>query len=160
MKILISSNGYEIQVSDEDFEFLSHWSWFVHERFGNPHNVLRTGRGKYFGLGHEVLKRRGIKFKGQIDHKDRNILNGQFENLSPATASQNQANQGIDSRNSTGYKGVSWDKINNKYRAIIQIQGCVIRLGRFTDPVEAAKAYDKEAKRLFGAFAFLNFPEQ
>ena len=33
-----------------------------------------------------------------------------------------------------------------------------IHLGVFTDPVKAAKAYDRAARRYHGAFARLNFP--
>ena len=34
-----------------------------------------------------------------------------------------------------------------------------INIGRFDDPIEAAKAYDRIAKERLGEFAYLNFSE-
>jgi hypothetical protein len=53
---------------------------------------------------------------------------------------------------SSKYKGVSWDDSRKQWRASIPIF-----LGRFDSEIEAAKAYDKKAKELYGEFALLNF---
>lgn len=160
MKTLPSSCGcFEILVSDEDFEFLSQWTWYVSAKDSVPFGV-HTGCGKQAKrLSHEILKRRGILFTGVVDHKDRNHLNNQFENLRPATRSQNQMNRGVYASSSTGYKGVSYHSARNKYVAMIKASGQNYFLGRFIDPKEAAKAYDRAAKKFFGEFAVLNFPE-
>lgn len=81
-----------------------------------------------------------------------------YENLQPAAREQNNINQGLRRDNSTGYKGVSFDSRRNKYAAGISFRGTNYHLGYFISPETAAKAYDKAAKRLFGEFAFLNFP--
>jgi hypothetical protein len=44
-----------------------------------------------------------------------------------------------------------------KWRAQIMLNGRLIHLGYFTDPVEAAKAYDEAARKYHGEFASLNF---
>lgn len=50
--------------------------------------------------------------------------------------------------NTSGYRGVSFDKQTNKYRASIRAKGKTIRLGRFVSPVQAAFAYDQKAEEL------------
>lgn len=159
MKIIISTNGYEIQVSDEDYEFLQQWNWCVTT---TPTSLLvrKSTNTSDLPIACLILQRRGISFKGLIDHKDRNSLNNQFENLRPATYSQNNANKGLQRNNTSGYKGVSYHKRSGKFRVMIAVQKHATYLGTFLNPEEAAKAYDRAAKRLFGEFAVLNFPEK
>lgn len=88
-----------------------------------------------------------------IDHKDRDPLNDRIGNLRSATQSQNLANQSISSVNKSGYKGVSWDKTNRKWRAVIMVEKKYIHLGRFDDPAMASEAYMEAARKYFGEFA-------
>lgn len=66
--------------------------------------------------------------------------------------------RGPSTRNSSGYKGVSFDKTHNKWLAQIEVEGWNKHLGRFTDPVQAAIAYDIGARRFYGDDVYLNFP--
>jgi hypothetical protein len=58
----------------------------------------------------------------------------------------------------TGFRGVYFQHDKGKYRAHIEINGRRRHLGYFDFPTAAARAYDKEAFRAWGAAAFLNFP--
>jgi len=49
----------------------------------------------------------------------------------------------IHSNNTSGYRGVCFDKSRNKWLANIQYRNKAISLGRFKTAIEAAKAYDK-----------------
>ena len=90
----------------------------------------------------------------RIDHIDGDSLNNRISNLRLASNSQNCQNSKRRSDNKSGYKGVSWDKINNKWVARIRIPGGGYKnLGRFICPMEAHQAYCAEAKALFGVFA-------
>ena len=51
----------------------------------------------------------------------------------------------LHSNNRSGYRGVSFDKKNNKYQSHITINGNNKNLGRFSDPMQAAIAYDSMA---------------
>jgi hypothetical protein len=160
VRVILSTNGFSIQVSDLDFEYLQRFTWCVCEKHGKVTGVIRASkRPKVTQMSHDVLKRRGIVITCEVDHKDRDVLNNQFENLRPATASQNASNQGLGVNNLTGYKGVSYCKTHHTFVAQIQFKGLRISLGRFHDPTKAAKAYDAAAAQYFGDFAVLNFPE-
>ncbi|MCZ7855035.1 NUMOD3 domain-containing DNA-binding protein [Agrobacterium salinitolerans] len=56
-----------------------------------------------------------------------------------------------------GFKGVSIDREYSKWVASIKIDGKQRKLGRFTDPVDAAKAYDAVAYATYGEDCYLNF---
>lgn len=95
-----------------------------------------------------------------VDHIDRNGLNNTKANLRLATDQESTRNRGahIRRKNLTcEYKGVS--KQHQKWIARIKVDGRDTYLGSFSDPIEAARAYDNAALELFGVFAYLNFPK-
>jgi len=91
--------------------------------------------------------------KGIVDHKDRNRANDSWSNLRLATSSQNNHNRGMDSRNVSGYKGVSWHKGEGKWRAVISVQKRSHHLGYFANKKLAAAVWKEAASRLHGEFA-------
>lgn len=56
------------------------------------------------------------------------------------------------------FRGVSWDYRRQRWMAKTKASGRFINIGRFTDEVEAAKAYDRVARLYHGDKAHLNFP--
>ena len=90
-----------------------------------------------------------------IDHLDGNPHNNKFQNLRLATSRQNQCNQKRRIDNTSGLKGVTWDKSRNKWSARIQVKGKYIFLGRHKTKEEAYAAYCEAARKLHGEFARL-----
>lgn len=90
------------------------------------------------------------------DHVNRNGLDNRRINLRRATPAQNVANKPPTRRNTSGYKGVSWHQRGRKWRASIKADGRMVSLGLFSDPAEAARAYNAAALELWGEFAWLN----
>jgi hypothetical protein len=88
-----------------------------------------------------------------IDHRDLDGLNNKWLNIREATYSQNMANQSTPCCNSTGYKGVSFNKDMGRYTACIGYNGEQTHLGTFDTAELAAAAYEKAARELFGEFA-------
>ena len=88
-----------------------------------------------------------------IDHINGQKDDNRWQNLREATRSQNGANRGANKRNTSGYKGVTWDKNRSKWSAAIMCQGQPYNLGGFDTPEEAHEAYKKAAGALFGDFA-------
>jgi len=57
------------------------------------------------------------------------------------------------------FRGVNWDPSRSRWRAHIAVGGRRIHLADCCDETDAALAYDEAARRLHGAKAKLNFPE-
>lgn len=91
-----------------------------------------------------------------VDHIDGDPLNNRRANLRLATASENGMNRGKQSNNTSGYKGVVFDKQKGKWAARICANKKTHHIGYFDDPLSAALAYNKEAKQIHGNFANIN----
>jgi hypothetical protein len=91
------------------------------------------------------------KRRGDIDHKNGNGLDNRRCNLRPCTRSQNAANSRL--RLGRKFKGVYKAPKASRYHARIKFQGKNRYLGTFKNPEEAARAYNRAAKELHGAFS-------
>lgn len=90
------------------------------------------------------------------DHKNGVPWDNTWENLRPATFTQNKANSRTYKNNKSGYKGVSWNKREQAWVAQISLGRKVRHLGYFTDPKEAHDAYATAARESFGEYARLS----
>ena len=138
-------------VDDEDFERVRHYKWRLSKK-GYVESTITRENGKQTTLQMHRMILNAPKGK-QVDHADRNKRNNQRHNLRLANNGQNGANKGLQKNNTSGFKGVTFDKQSRKYRAQA---GNVIRLGSFVSPEDAARAYDRAAILLFGEFALTN----
>ena len=144
-------------VDAADYESLSQHKWFAN---GDEHRGFYAGRrvGSKLLLMHRVIMNppEGMV----VDHIDGNGLNNRRSNLRLCTQKQNSRNAAPSRRSSSRFKGVYFNKRTRKWIATIGYNGKTIHLGSFDDEIEAARAYDRKARELFGEFAYLNFPEE
>jgi hypothetical protein len=157
MKEIQLTQGRVALVDDADYEYLSQWKWKAYK----DRYTWYARRGIRVGFVIKTIHMHRLITNAPdglfVDHINGDGLDNRRGNLRVCTKSENGFNRGKNSNNTTGYKGVTTNK--GKYRAQIRIDGKMCGLGRYTDPVEAAKAYDRAAKKHYGEFAKLNFPE-
>ena len=151
----------EAMVDDDDYDMLISILWYV-EKTDSGYYIKHS-----YWKGHTVIPMADfimdeVGSASIIDHIDRNPLNNQKSNLRVVTHQENCFNRIHKNFKgepvSSEYKGVGWHKNSNKWRVRVKKDGKSISLGYFIDEKEAALAYDKKAKELFGSFAYLNFP--
>ena len=94
-----------------------------------------------------------------VDHINGDTLDNRVSNLRICTQGQNARNRGAtrNSRRQSRYKGVR--RHYRKWQARIGVNYRVLHIGLFETEREAAEAYDRAARKHFGKFARLNFPE-
>jgi len=118
--------------------------------------------GRYFHVsleGSNYLAHRVIylwmsgELPEQVDHKNNNPFDNRWSNLRAADYAGNNKNASKRSDNTSGYKGVSFVKGNNKWRARINVNKRSIFLGLFDSPEDAYAAYVEAAKKHHGKFA-------
>jgi hypothetical protein len=87
-----------------------------------------------------------------VDHIDNNKLNNISTNLRWATQQENNRNKIIYSNNTSGFKGVVFDKRYNKWQARTRIDGKSICFGSFDKIEDAVEARVKAVNKIFGEF--------
>jgi len=138
-------------VDDEDASRLSKFIWWFNGTVSRvEHRHYKT---YHYSMANTVMNNYDVMF----DHKDRNPLNNQKNNLRVATYSQNCRNVAKKPNTISKYKGVSFHKTKKKWIASIRKDRTLIHLGYFELETDAAKAYDAKAKEIDKDFAVLNF---
>jgi len=135
-------------IDEDDFERCKSKSWYMNHK-GRPKAIHKIGtKWKQIFLHRFIL---GFP-NGQIDHIDGNPLNNQKKNLRICSNAQNQFHR--KPKKKSGFKGVCAS--GKKWEARITFKQKGIHLGTFGTKEEAAREYNKAAKKYFGDFAWLN----
>lgn len=147
------TRGYEAVIDACDVPIVKCYNWHVdaHKKhFYAAAGAVIDGKPTRIRM-HRLLS--GAD-KGQyVDHIDGDGLNNRRDNIRVCRQRDNMRNRKMPTTNSTGYKGVWWDKRINCYRACIRVDDKTMHLGRFDDPSEAHKAYCEAAEKYYGEYS-------
>lgn len=161
MKKIIASDGTEYLVDDEKYDELKQHYW--NSKIGGAGKYARrteriNGKSVTVFMHREVL---GLNYKATddgcyVDHINRNTTDNRLKNLRVASKSQNTQNSKTINRTSK-YKGVF--KWNNKWVANITKNNKQYIIKHYKSEKEAALAYDRYAKKMYGPNAAFNFKD-
>jgi hypothetical protein len=116
--------------------------------------VLRNGKQTMEYLHRFIMNLHDPKI--QVDHFDHDGLNNRRSNLRIATSAENMRNQRLHPANTSGLKGVTWDKSRRKFVARIRVNGKNQNLGGFATAELAAARYDEASLKYHGVFGLGN----
>lgn len=105
----------------------------------------------------DILRKRA-KNNFVIDHINNNPLDNRKSNLRFITRKQNAINRKSPCDSTSKYKGVYFHTKSQKWFMSIYINKKRV-MKKYDNEIEAAKEYDKLAKKTFDEYAWLNFPE-
>lgn len=140
-------------IDEEDREKVMQFKWLLCSGRARTTETIKSRKYLYL---HTLLT--GFK---RLDHINRNPLDNRKQNLRKANRSQNGINRDKFTNKiySSKYKGVSFHRPLSKWRAKITWENNSKHIGYYLTQEEAALAYNKKAKELFGEFAFQNVIE-
>lgn len=159
------TKGHFALVDEADYDEVNRWSWYSrpapHGNYAAHWGVIpgHRNRAKNIFLHHFLM---GVRQR--VDHINGNGLDNRRANLRLCTHAQNMMNRRKFKNSTSKYKGVSiWKNKRGEasgWTVNLYANRKQVHLGIFSDEIEAARAYDTAAKKHFGEFARLNFPDE
>ena len=153
MKKIPLTNGGIVSVDDDDYKYLSEFSWRGKNSDGGKqrHAVrdVRLGRTKITIRMHRLIAEAGTD--DIVHHVNGNGLDNRKRNLQArlirpwTTRAQDAAFRGVQNLGAS------------EFQAEIEFIGTQYPLGVYESPNEAAHAYDNAARDLYGSSARTNF---
>jgi hypothetical protein len=146
------TKGYEAVIDAADVPLVGAHNWKAKVE---PNTVYAVRNDRSGPKEREVRMHRVIMGEPnglEVDHRDSNGLNNKRENLREATSQQNGHNTRISKSNTSGFKGVSWNKNCGKWRSYISINGQQNHLGFYDTAEQAHEAYCDASAKYHGEF--------
>ncbi len=158
-RYITTSSNQKVKIDEADFERVNQHSWRVTLTTTGRERVVTAyrekGKVKTITLGRFLMKPK----KGQQIYPRRfnEALDYRKDNLIACTLQERQRLLPKNRKDSTSrYRGVSFIKSQNLWRAGIMVDGKSMNVGNFKSEDDAALAYNKAARKYFGSIAYQN----
>lgn len=141
-------------VDDEEYLDLIKFNWHISGGYAvRGKYIYRTKKTTTESMHRVIMKPPSGM---EVDHINHNKLDNRKINLRICTHSENFMNRNLQRNSTSGVRGVSWNKLVNKWQVQIAKDHKHFCLGYFLDIKEASKAYEIKARELFGEFYYSN----
>jgi hypothetical protein len=154
IRIPLGRKRDKFTIVDADMaDYLNQWDWSI-SKDGYAIRMATVNEKRVTIYMHREINKTPAGM--ETDHINGDRLYNLRSNLRTCSPRENRCNRQKMNGTSSRYKGVSWNKGVQKWIAKIKVNQKGIHLGVFDSEIEAAKAYNKVAKQVFGEFARLN----
>lgn len=140
----------KVKIDKEDLEKCSKLTWHYAKNKDSKYIQSRI-KGKMVKLHRYIMDINDSNLV--VDHINRNPLDNRKSNLRICSYKENSFNKSIRADNTSGITGVSFHKINKKWRAKIKYNNITIHLGYFEDMNEALVNRRIAEEMLFGEYS-------
>lgn len=138
-----------IEALRDRFNYDENTGVFTRKSNGKVMGYVNSKGYRCIGLGYKIYKAHrmawayvhGVEPEEQIDHINGCRDDNRIANLRLATPEDNARNQKRAKNNTSGYKGVSFDKNRKLWYACIYIKRKQLNLGHYDTKEKAASAY-------------------
>jgi hypothetical protein len=147
------TKGKFAAIDASDTDLVGRFNWHAHKDrhkwyAARVHVCPQTGKRRRI-LMHRVIANTPAGL--ETDHIDRDGLNNRRSNLRCVTTVENQQNSNAQINNTSGFKGVSWNKKSSKWEAKIKSLGKQYYLGMYDCARSASVAYESAASKIIAA---------
>ena len=147
------TQGKVAQIDDADWPLVSGYRWYAVECNGKFYAQTKEPESNRSVYLHRLIME--AKRGQQVDHISGDSLDCRRTNMRVCTQLQNNRNVG-KTRGASPFKGVH-RRADGKWQAKIKVDKRTIHLGYFSDPEDAARAYDDASSHHHGEHGRRNF---
>ena len=150
-----TNNGEPFFFDKEDYDLIKDYTWRYDKNKYLYANCIRNGKRTTIKM-HRLIMDVLDDNEWLIDHIKHITYDNRKSQLRLVTNSQNGMNTKLSSNNTTGYKGVTWDKERQKWVVYIKLDNKHIYIGRFDEIEEADSARRKAELKYHAEYNYID----
>ena len=150
-----TSNGIEFYFDLDDYNKIKNYCWHLHKDGYLRTRINRIDNKNIYILMHNLIMGFVDKSgKYVIDHINNKPNDNRKSNLRICLHKENMRNRKLCKNNTSGFKGIHYSNIENKWKAYINYDGKRINLGTYKNIEDAVKARKEAEEKYFGEFNY------